>query len=89
MAHASLDKAPSLPSRWSSSRVDRAGRLCALGESKRGLLVIGAPAGGDTDGEGRIAATIVTESRVPVAIVSGGTATAMAESGASVDEVAA
>jgi hypothetical protein len=68
---------------------DPAGRLCALAESKRGLLVIGAPAGGGTDGESRIAATIVTESRVPVAIVSSGIATAMAESGASLDEVAA
>jgi hypothetical protein len=68
---------------------DPAGRLCALGESKRGLLVIGAPARGDTDGESRIAATVLTESRVPVAIVSSGIATATAESGASLDDVAA
>ena len=69
---------------------DPAGRLCALAESKRGLLVIGAPAGGDTDGEGRIAATVLTESRVPVAVVSSsGIATATAESGAAPDEVAA
>ena len=68
---------------------DPAGRLCALAESKLGLLVIGAPAGGDTDGEGRIAATILTESRVPVAVVSSGIATATAESGAALDEVAA
>jgi hypothetical protein len=68
---------------------DTAGRLCALAESKRGLLVIGAPAGGDTHGERRIAATVLTESRVPVAIVSSGIGTATAESGASLDEVAA
>jgi hypothetical protein len=68
---------------------DPAARLCALGESKRGLLVIGAPAGGDTDGEARIAATVLTESCVPVAIVSSGIGTATAESGTSLDVVAA
>jgi hypothetical protein len=69
---------------------DPAGRLCALGESKRGLLVIGAPAGGDTVGKGRIAATVLAEARVPVAVVSSsGDATATAESGAALDEVAA
>ena len=69
---------------------DPAERLCALAESKRGLLVIGAPAGGDTDGDGRIAATVLTESRAPVAVVSSsGIATATAESGAALAALAA
>jgi nucleotide-binding universal stress UspA family protein len=69
---------------------DPAGRLCALAESKRGLLVIGAPARGNTDGKGRTAATVLAEARVPVAVVSSsGIATATAESGAALDEVAA
>jgi nucleotide-binding universal stress UspA family protein len=51
---------------------DPAARLCALAESKGALLVIGAPANGATVGEGRLAAAILTESRVPIAVVSGG-----------------
>jgi nucleotide-binding universal stress UspA family protein len=51
---------------------DPAGRLCALAESKGAVLVIGAPANGATVGEGRLAAAILTESRVPIAVVSGG-----------------
>ena len=51
---------------------DPAGRLCALAESEGALLVIGAPANGETEGEGRLAATILTKSHVPVAVVSGG-----------------
>jgi nucleotide-binding universal stress UspA family protein len=51
---------------------DPAARLCALAESKGALLVIGGPANGDTEGEGRLAATILTKSHVPVAVVSGG-----------------
>jgi nucleotide-binding universal stress UspA family protein len=51
---------------------DPARRLCALAESEGALLVIGAPANGEAEGEGRLAATILTESQVPVAVVSGG-----------------
>ena len=51
---------------------DPAGRLCSLAESEGALLVIGAPANGEAEGEGRLAATILTESRMPVAVVSGG-----------------
>jgi nucleotide-binding universal stress UspA family protein len=51
---------------------DPAVRLCALAESEGALLVIGAPANGGTEGDGRLAATILTESHVPVAVVSGG-----------------
>jgi hypothetical protein len=49
---------------------DPAERLCSLAESEGALLVIGAPANGET--QGRLAATILTESRVPVAVVSAG-----------------
>jgi hypothetical protein len=48
--------------------------LCALAERARGLLVIGAPADGNTEGEGLLATTILTESHVPVAVVSTGVA---------------
>jgi nucleotide-binding universal stress UspA family protein len=51
---------------------DPAARLCALAESKGALLVIGTPANGETEGEGGLAATILTKSHVPVAVVSGG-----------------
>ena len=50
---------------------DPAARLCSLAESEGALLVIGAPANGEAEGEGRLAATILTESRMPVAVVSG------------------
>ena len=50
---------------------DPAGRLCSLAESEGALLVIGAPANGEAEGEGRLAATILSESRMPVAVVSG------------------
>ena len=46
---------------------DPAVLLCSLAESEEALLVIGAPANGE--GEGRLAATILTESRMPVAVV--------------------
>jgi hypothetical protein len=51
---------------------DPAGRLCSLAESEGGLLVIGASANGEAEGEGRLAATILSDSRMPVAVVSGG-----------------
>lgn len=51
---------------------DPARRLCSLAESEGALLVIGAPANGEAEGERRIATTILTESRMPVAVVSGG-----------------
>ena len=50
---------------------DPARRLCSLAENERALLIIGAPANGEAEGEGRLAATILTESRMPVAVVSG------------------
>jgi nucleotide-binding universal stress UspA family protein len=53
---------------------DPAGRLCAIAESERALLVIGAPPHGRAGGEGRLATSILTESHVPVAVVSAGVA---------------
>jgi Universal stress protein family len=50
---------------------DPAARLCSLAESEGALLVIGAPANSEVEGEGRLAATILTESRMPVAVISG------------------
>jgi nucleotide-binding universal stress UspA family protein len=47
---------------------DPAARLCALAESELGLLVIGGPANGDAEGGGLLAATVLTESHVPVAV---------------------
>jgi nucleotide-binding universal stress UspA family protein len=68
---------------------DPAGRLCALAERQHALLVVGAPADGGAQGEGRLAATILTESRVPVAVVSSGVANAPAAHGRARDDVAA
>jgi len=64
---------------------DAARGLCALAERELALLVIGASA----NGEGSVAATILTESHVPVAVVSGGVASASSASGLALDEVAA
>jgi hypothetical protein len=54
---------------------DPAGGLCSLAESEGALLVIGTSAGtpgnAKAEGESRLAATILTESRMPVAVVSG------------------
>lgn len=68
---------------------DPAGRLCSLAESEGALLVIGAPAKGEAEGEGRLAATILTESRMPVAVVSGGDRSAPAVAGGGLNAVAA
>jgi len=57
---------------------DPAGRLCALAESELGLLVIGAPVNRDAEGKGLLAATILTESHVPVAVVPAGALTPQA-----------
>lgn len=66
---------------------DPAGRLCSLAESEGALLVIGAPANGE--GEGRLAATILTESSVPVAVVSGADRNVPAVAGVGLNAVAA
>jgi nucleotide-binding universal stress UspA family protein len=66
---------------------DPAGRLCALAKREGALLVIGAPANGE--GEGGLATTVLTESHVPVAVVSSGVAKAPAGHGVARDEVAA
>jgi nucleotide-binding universal stress UspA family protein len=68
---------------------DPAGRLCSLAESEGAILVIGAPANGEAEGEGRFAATIITESRTPVAVVSGGDRSAPAVAGMGLSAVAA
>jgi nucleotide-binding universal stress UspA family protein len=68
---------------------DPAGRLCSLAESEGGLLVIGASANGEAEGEGRLAATILTDSRLPVAVVSGGNRSAPAVACAGLNAVAA
>lgn len=68
---------------------DPAGRLCSLAESEGAILVIGAPANGEAKGEGRFAATIITESRTPVAVVSGGDRSAPAVAGMGLSAVAA
>jgi nucleotide-binding universal stress UspA family protein len=68
---------------------DPAARLCALAERARALLVIGAPANGEVEGEGRLAASILTESRLPVAVVSGGDRSVPAAAGVGLDAVAA
>jgi hypothetical protein len=66
---------------------DPAGRLRSLAESKGALLVIGAPAGGE--GERRLAATILTDSRVPVAVVPAGDRSVPAVAGVALNAVAA
>jgi nucleotide-binding universal stress UspA family protein len=68
-----------------------AGRLRCLAESEGALLVIGAPAEGEDEGEGdgRLAATILTESRVPVAVVSGGDRSVPVVAGVALNAVAA
>ena len=66
-----------------------AGRLCSLAESEEALLVIGAPANGEAEGEGRLAATILTESRMPVAVVSGADRSVPAVAGVGLNAVAA
>jgi nucleotide-binding universal stress UspA family protein len=68
---------------------DPTGRLCSLAESEGALLVIGAPASGEAEGEGRVAATILTESHVPVAVVSGGHGTVSAAAGVPLNALAA
>jgi len=68
---------------------DPAGRLCSLAESKGALLVIGAPTNGEAERKGRLAATILTESRMPVAVVSGGDRSAPAVAGMGLSAVAA
>jgi nucleotide-binding universal stress UspA family protein len=68
---------------------DPTGRLCSLAESEGTLLVIGAPASGEAEGEGRVAATILTESHVPVAVVSGGDGTVPAAAGVPLNALAA
>jgi hypothetical protein len=68
---------------------DPAGRLCSLAEREGALLVIGAPANSEVEGEGRFAATIITESRTPVAVVSGGDRSAPAVAGMGLSAVAA
>jgi nucleotide-binding universal stress UspA family protein len=68
-----------------------AGRLRCLAESEGALWVIGAPAEGEDEGEGdgRLAATILTESRVPVAVVSGGDRSVPVVAGVALNAVAA
>ena len=68
---------------------DPAGRLCSLAESERALLVIGAPANGEAESEGRLAATILTESRMPVAVVSGADRSVPAVAGVGLNAVTA
>jgi nucleotide-binding universal stress UspA family protein len=68
---------------------DPAGRLCSLAESERALLVIGAPANREAEGEGRLAATILTESRMPVAVASGADRNVPAVAGVGLSAVAA
>ena len=68
---------------------DPAARLCSLAESEGALLVIGAPANGEVEGEGRLAATILTESRMPVAVVSGADRSVPAVAGVGLSAAAA
>jgi len=68
---------------------DTAGRLCALAESELGVLVIGAPAHRNAAGEGHLAATVLTESHIPVAVVSAYVANGSAAPGPAPDAVAA
>jgi nucleotide-binding universal stress UspA family protein len=68
---------------------DPARRLCSLAESEGALLVIGAPANGEAEGEGRLATTILTESRTPVAVVTGGDRSVPAIAGVGLNAVAA
>jgi nucleotide-binding universal stress UspA family protein len=66
---------------------DPAGRLCSLAKSEGALLVIGAPPNGEA--EGRLAATILTASRVPVAVVSAGDRSGPAVTGVELGALAA
>ena len=68
---------------------DPAGRLGSLAESEAALLVIGAPANGEAEGEGRLAATILSESRMPVAVVSGADRSVPAVAGVGLNAIAA
>lgn len=68
---------------------DPAVRLCSLAESEGALLVLGAPANGEVEGEGRLAATILTESRMPVAVVSAEDRSVPAVAGVGLNAVAA
>ena len=52
-------------------------------------MVIGAPANGEAEGEGRLAATILTESRMPVAVVSGADRSVPAVAGVGLNAIAA
>jgi nucleotide-binding universal stress UspA family protein len=83
----SLDAIPPVEVVFESG--DPAERLCALAESERGLLVIGAPANSDAEGEGLLAATVLTESHVPVAVVSAGVANGLAAPDTAPNAVAA
>jgi hypothetical protein len=88
-AHAGLPGPFSGRMRRALESGDPAGRLCSLAESEGALLVIRAPADGGAEGEGRLAATILTQSRMPVAVVSGADRSVPAIAGVGLNAVAA